>query len=145
MTKKESVEKKEVVKRMTKAQIENALVENFVSLQKVLTNLSVKFDDLSNKMEKLLEIFEISAKSFSEKYQDGYSEKTGGESDAEFLKKLDSLLDQNKTIAKGIVMMEERIKNRGVQYHQFQPQFQPQPVSQEQDSDPYRNRNLQRY
>ena len=32
--------------------------------------------------------------------------------DQEFLKKLDSLLDQNKTISKGIMMMEDRIRNR---------------------------------
>jgi hypothetical protein len=138
MDKKESAKKK----RMNKAEIEQALVDNFISLQKVLTHLSIRFDEQANKMDKLLELFEISAKSFSEKYSDGYSETNSVNSgDTEFLKKLDSLLDQNKTIAKGIMMMEERIKNRN------NPSF-PQPAFQQptdSDTDSYRTRNLQRY
>ncbi|HEB47294.1 MAG TPA: hypothetical protein ENI22_02385, partial [Candidatus Pacearchaeota archaeon] len=39
--------------------IEKALVENFISLQKVMVNLSVKFDSLTNQISKLLELFEI--------------------------------------------------------------------------------------
>ena len=42
---------------------------NFISLQKVLTNLSGRFDELSDNMSKLLQLFEISAKTFAEKYQ----------------------------------------------------------------------------
>ena len=105
MIKKEvSSAKKDV---MTKAELEQALLNNFVNLQKVLTNLSIKFEDLSNNISKILQLFEISAKSFAEKYSSG-----GGESDKEFLKKLDALLDQNKTIAKGIMLMEEKVRQR---------------------------------
>ena len=96
-------------KALTKAEIEEALIDNFTNLQRVLTNLVVKFDDLSSNISKLLQVFEISAKSFAEKYSGDIKP---GESDKEFLKKLDSLLDQNKTIAKGIMMMEDRIKHR---------------------------------
>jgi len=139
---KENSVKEHSKKKMTKIEVEQALVDNFISLQKVLTNLSVRFDDLSTKMEKLLELFEISAKSFSEKYSEGYSEKATDGGDTEFLKKLDSLLDQNKTIAKGIMLMEERVRNRG--NPQFIPQISQQPP--EQNIDPYRTRNpLPRY
>jgi hypothetical protein len=105
--------KKDVMgkKKMTRSEMDEMLIENFINLQKVLTNLSVKFEDLSSNMSKMLQLFEISAKSFAEKY----SEKDLGNlpsSDKEFLKKLDSLLDQNKTISKGIMMMEERVRNR---------------------------------
>lgn len=86
--------------------VNRALIENFVNLQKVLTNLAVKFEDLSGNISKLLQLFELSAKSFADK-----PIKTPG-IDEEFLKKLDSLLDQNKTISKGIMMMEERVRNR---------------------------------
>ncbi len=55
-----------------------------------------------------MQLFEISAKSFA----DRNSDKSG--LDQEFLKKLDTLLDQNKTISKGIMMMEERIRSRTV-------------------------------
>jgi len=138
MGKKEGIKKK----RLSKAEIEQALIDNFISLQKVLTHLSTRFDEQTNKIDKLLELFEISAKSFSEKYEEGYSE-TGSISagDTEFLKKLDSILDQNKTIAKGIMMMEEKIRNKN------NPSFAQQNFQQPIDSDldNYRARNLQRY
>ena len=40
--------------------IEKALIDNFISMQKVLTNLAIKFDNLSEQITKLLELFEIS-------------------------------------------------------------------------------------
>ena len=95
-------------KAMTKAELEEVLLNNFVNLQGVLTNLSVKFEDLSNNISRLLELFEISAKTFAEKHL----EKDGPKNDKELISKLDSLLDQNKTIAKGIMQMESRIKQR---------------------------------
>jgi len=95
-------------KSTQKTDIDQALLDNFVNLQKVLTNLAVKFEDLSNNISKLLQLFELSAKSFADK-----PIKTPGV-DEEFLKKLDSLLDQNKTISKGIMLMEERIRGRAI-------------------------------
>ena len=92
-----------------KISVDEALLENFVSLQKVLTNLALKFEELSGNVSKLLELFEISAKSFADKGAGPVNV------DQEFLKKLDSLLDQNKTISKGIMMMEERIRSRASQ------------------------------
>lgn len=110
MVKKEGLNKTVPKKKaMTKAELEQALIGNFTNLQKVLTNLSIKFDDLSSNLSKLLELFEISAKTFAEKYQEGSS---SAGIDNEFLKKLDSLLDQNKTIAKGIMLMEDKIRER---------------------------------
>jgi len=106
-------------KSMTKAELEETLINNFTNLQKVLTNLSFKFEDLSNNISKLLQLFEISAKSFAEKYTskdvEKHSEKEAKERkevDKEYLKKLDSLLDQNKTIARGIMLMEGKIRQR---------------------------------
>ncbi|MBS3093212.1 hypothetical protein J4456_01375 [Candidatus Pacearchaeota archaeon] len=95
-------------KGMSKAEIDKALIENFVNLQKVLTNLTVKFDELSTNVSKLLQLFEISAKNFAEKNIDSGRSSV----DQDFLKKLDSLLDQNKVISKGIMLMEERIRNK---------------------------------
>jgi hypothetical protein len=89
-----------------KVSVDEALLENFVNLQHVLTNLAVKFEDLSGNISRLLQLFELSAKSFADK-----PIATPGV-DQEFLKKLDSLLDQNKTISKGIMMMEDRIRSR---------------------------------
>jgi hypothetical protein len=80
--------------------INNALIENFVSLQKVLTNLAVKLDSLSDNITKLLELFEASAKSLAEK--------EAGADNKDIIKKLDNLLEQNKIIAKGLTLMSER-------------------------------------
>lgn len=84
--------------------VEKVLVENFVSLQKVMTNLAVKFDNLSNQISKLLELFEISAKTLAEK---DYETKNREES-KKVAEKLDNLLEQNKVIAKGIALLHER-------------------------------------
>jgi len=97
-------------KPMTKAELEETLLNNFVNLQGVLTNLSIKFDDLSNNLSTFLKLFEVSAKSFAEKQGSNLGRPR---EDKELLNKLDSLLDQNKTIAKGIMMMEDKIKGRG--------------------------------
>ena len=91
--------------------VDKILIENFVALQRVLTDLTIKLDGLSDNISKLLELFEVSAKSFAEKdFGDGKDNK-------EVIKKLDTLLEQNKIIAKGLTLMHER---------DFQPKFRRQ-------------------
>jgi len=99
-------------KQMTAREREELLIENFVGLQKVMTTLSIRFEKLSDSILKLLEVFEESAKSIA-----------GGKSiegDKDLLRKIDSLLEQNKTIAKGLVLMEEKVRQRAEP-----PEFQP--------------------
>jgi len=102
-------------------EINKMLVENFVSLQRVLTDLSIKFDKLANNMSGLLSLFELSARSFMNKPEIKDSEK-----DKEFLDKLNALLEQNKTIAKGLTLMEEKIRERV--YGQNTPQERALPL-----------------
>jgi len=99
------MEESNINKRLTKTELEDLLLQNFVNLQKVLTNLSIKLDSLSENITKLLQLFEISAKSFAEKQASGNMDM-----DNEFLSKLDNLLDQNKTIAKGLTLIEGRLR-----------------------------------
>jgi len=107
------------------------LIENFVSLQKAVTNLATKFDDLSDNITKLLQLFEISAKSFADKLASGVPDV---EKDREFLEKLNKLLDQNKTIAKGLTLMEEKLRERlygghpAASQQPMMPRFQPAQV-----------------
>ena len=96
-------------------EVQLALVENFVSLQKVLTNLTVKFDELSGNMSRLLQLFEVSARTFIEKLEEG----KGHGTDKDLLKKLDTLLDQNKTIAKGLTLIEEKIRHKTIHEEQI--------------------------
>ena len=87
--------------------LQHKVVENLVELQKVHTNLAEKFDKLSGQITNLLSLFELAARSFAE-----HPANQGMEKDKEFLDKIDRLLDQNKTIAKGLTLMEDRIKER---------------------------------
>lgn len=86
--------------------VENILIENFISLQKVMTNLSVKFDNLANQISKLLELFEISAKALAEK---DYEIEKNSKENVKILEKIENVLEQNKTIARGLSLMHERI------------------------------------
>lgn len=105
---KKKVKKKTSKKRTTKSkktpEIENLLVENFVSLQKIMTNLSTKFDKLATQISKLLELFEISAKSLAEKDIDTQQR---SKDEKEMMQKIDNLLEQNKIIARGLTLLHE--------------------------------------
>tara|TARA_Y100000310_G_scaffold339655_1_gene432974 strand:+ start:2381 stop:2827 length:447 start_codon:yes stop_codon:yes gene_type:complete len=102
-TTKAPVKKVTLKKKMTAKEREELLIENFVGLQKAMTNLSIRFEGLSGNIVKLLQVFEESAKSL-----------VGGkhEDDKAMLNKIDSLLDQNKTIAQGLVLMESKLRKR---------------------------------
>ena len=100
--------------------VEKVLIENFVSLQHVMANLAVKFDDLSGQISKLLELFEISAKTLAEKGAMGEDK-----ADRKVAERLDNLLEQNKIIARGIALLHER--NSPEQYT-----ISPQPIQRTQ-------------
>lgn len=99
--------------------IEKALLKNLVLLQKVNTDLSEKFDKLAGEISHLLALFEVTARTFTKNAPMGEYEK-----DKEFLEKIDKLLDQNKTLARGLSIMEERLRER---------MYGPQPTRQKQE------------
>ncbi|MBT3642819.1 hypothetical protein HN604_01710 [archaeon] len=124
-------------KQMTAREREQLLIENFVGLQHAMTNLSMKFGNLSQNIQTLLQVFEEAAKNFMQ----GPTQKDN----EGMLKKIDSLLDQNKTIAKGLVLMEENLRNKPhaeeprheqAHFHQVPPQtsrnsFSPENTSED--------------
>jgi hypothetical protein len=99
------VNEKKNFKTRSDINIERALIDNFTALQRVMTNLSVKFDNLSDQISKLLNLFEISAKALAEK-------EVGTEKDKKdnklILEKIDNILEQNKVIAKGITLIHDK-------------------------------------
>lgn len=102
-------------KRMTAKEREELLIENFVGLQHAMTNMSIKFGSLSDNISMLLQVFEEAAK----------NSLSGGKTDnKDMLNKIDSLLNQNKTIAKGLVLMESKLRGRS-----DEPQ-RPEPTSE---------------
>jgi hypothetical protein len=91
-----------------------------------MSNLSVKFDSLTTQISKLLELFEMSAKSLAEKDFD--IEKNNREN-AKILEKIENVLEQNKTIARGLTLMHEKIVEPTTVYPSQMPQqrMPPQP------------------
>ena len=117
---------------MSKEDLQQALIDNFINLQKVMTNLAVKFDELSGNMSKLLQLFEISAKTFAEKYNQESPETQVNNPglDIEYIKKLDTLLDQNKIISKGIMLIEERIREKADTSQNIKNDLEPRQLNQ---------------
>lgn len=102
--------------------INDALVENFVSLQRVMTNLSSSLDNLSNRLSRLLDLFEISAKSLSER--DMEAERKNDE----IRRKLDNLAGQNKIFAQGLTLLHERANSETPQMQGEARPFPRMPV-----------------
>lgn len=133
MMKKKGVKKKTAKKSSGNINVEKALIENFVSLQKVMTNLIVSFDELSGKISKLLDLFEISAKTLAEK---DFNFDKGSKKEQEISEKLGSLLEQNKVIARGLTLLHD--VNPEIQQMQQPPIPQknaPSPQNQKKSSD----------
>jgi len=89
-------------KKIRKVEVEKILVENFATLQKVMVNLSVKLDSLTEQISQLLNLFEISAKALVERGAD-----LGDNYEKKMMEKIDNLVDQNKTIARGVTLLHE--------------------------------------
>jgi len=102
-----------------KPQTEKILIENFIALQKVNTNLSIKFDKLTNQISSLLELFEVSAKTLAEKDFDIQKEHKDNK---QIIEKIDNLLEQNRTIARGVALVHEGPERR--------PTYSPQRTMQ---------------
>jgi len=99
---------KKVSKEKKNKELEKVLIDNFVSLQKVMVNLSVKFDDLTNQISKLLELFETSAKVLAEK---DFDVEKNNKENAKILERLETVLEQNRTIARGLTLMHDKMMN----------------------------------
>lgn len=102
-----TIGKKSFKKKVVSKGIEKSLAENIVELQRINTTLAERFDRLAEQISKLLGLFEITAKTFAENPSLKASDK-----DREFLEKIDKLLEQNKTIAKGLMLVEERAREK---------------------------------
>jgi len=105
-------------KEVTSLNMNKMLVQNFISLQSVMVNLSKKFDELSTQIANLLDVFEISAKALAEK---GVKIPTDRNSE-EILKRLENLSEQNKLIAKGVTLMHQSYSHPPQPYSQFPQQ-----------------------
>jgi hypothetical protein len=109
VAKKKSTKKKRKIKRSKTRQNDSnkTLVENFVSLQKVMVKLSIKFDGMTKQISNLLDLFEISAKTLAGKEY----LRAGTKENEKILEKIDNLAEQNKIIARGLTLLHEPEEN----------------------------------
>ena len=139
---KKSVEKTSSASKSIKTskksmEIEETLVKNLVELQKIHAGLAEKFDSLSKQISHILALFETTARTFAKNAPLGEYEK-----DKDFLEKIDRLLEQNKTLAKGLMLMEERLRERMYGPRPQPPAMQDESSSSMQPSISSRNRQL---
>jgi hypothetical protein len=88
----------------SKENINKVLVENLVSLQKVLTNLSLKFDSLTKRLDNMIDLFEESAKTVVKSEINAMEDSNHTK---RVLGKMDKLFEQNKLIARGLTLLNE--------------------------------------
>jgi len=99
--------KREVYSPDKVVEIQKKLIENLVGLQKIYADTAEKFDKLTNQISNLLSLFEGAARTFAQQ-----PSATNTEKDKEFIDKIDKMLEQNKTLAKGLTMLEEKMRER---------------------------------
>ncbi|MBT3690620.1 hypothetical protein HOG16_00030 [Candidatus Woesearchaeota archaeon] len=79
----------------------NKLVSSNLQLQKLSINLVESNNNLVKRIDKLVSLFEEASKNISS----GSSEHT-----TELNKKINELIEQNKQLARGLILMEEKIR-----------------------------------
>lgn len=117
------VSKPHITQTTAEVKVEKILVENFVSLQKIMTHLSIKLDGLTTQISKLLTLFELSAKALADKnFDPDHTKPKDNKNEKKIMEKLDNLAGQNKVIARGLTMIHEK------EPKQFKaPEFRPEP------------------
>jgi len=90
------------------------LLKNNIALQEKTTDLIISMKELTSRMDKMVNIFEGAAKHIKEG------------TDKPLMEKLQSLLDQNKTIAKGLILLEKYVREKSAM-SSLPPRTQPKP------------------
>jgi len=102
--------------RVNKDNIIHQLAENNLELQKKTTELIISIKDLTKKIDNMVEIFDEAAKHIKEG------------TDRPLMEKLSGLLEQNKTIAKGLIMLEKYVREKSAMSGTPTSGFQPKPL-----------------
>ena len=89
----------------------DVLIQNSIALQKAVTILAINLEKFSKEIGKLLEFMSDSAKSF-EAEEKSKGTIAGTAVSGDIVKKLDMLIDQNKMVAKGLVLLENYLKDK---------------------------------
>ena len=123
---KKVIKRKTVKKRVVKSN-EKILLENFVSLQKVMTGLSENFNELSKKITELLNLFDASAKALTGKE---IRLETPPIDEKKILQGLENISEQNKIIARGLTLIHETNKEGEIPKNPREMKI-PKPIKEE--------------
>lgn len=102
--------KKEVKSKASSNTID-LLLENTIALQKTLTSLASDLKTLNKKVSELYDLFEAASASFKET---GAMTEGAGGVPQELLDKINALVEQNRTIARGLLLLEKALREREV-------------------------------
>lgn len=83
------------------------LIENSISVQRILASLAANLDSLSKDVRRMVEIFSEAGKSFEGRKSFGMS----AESKA-LQSRLDNLVEQNKVMANSIILLESYLRGK---------------------------------
>lgn len=90
-----------IPENVPEAKTNRLLLENFIALQEALTDIGLETKDLNKKITSLLELFETAAKNFQDHPES-----------RNLSSKMDEIIEQNKTIAKSLVLMHKTTKEK---------------------------------
>ena len=98
----------------------NELVNNSVILQKATIDLVDSVKRLNERLDKLLSLFEETSKNIQ-----------ASDLSEPITKQLQIVVEQNKTIAQGLVILEKYIREKSSPSYQGSSEFTPSSLSQE--------------
>ena len=97
--------KKKTIKKQPSEEILNLILENNVNLQKDLIETQEELKNLNIKLTELLDIFDKASKTFEESSERGTNNDL-----VDLEKKLSMLIDQNRVLAKGLLLLERSVR-----------------------------------
>ena len=88
------------------------LLENNVMLQKAMTNLATNLDNLTKRLDKFISLVEKASDEIATGEKSKFDSKLDMKLDDNLSSKLDSLMQQNRTIAKGLLLLDRYVKEK---------------------------------
>ncbi len=116
--------RKKTIVTKTEVQLDQTLTENFVSLQNVMVGIATKLDNLTDNLEQLLKLFEVSAKTLAEKDIDSPREHKDTKA---ILEKLEKLSQQTALVGRGLELIHQMASGRPHEEPLGDMQMQPSP------------------
>lgn len=126
---------------MAKKEAIDLLLENTIALQKTLASLATELKALNKKVSELFELFEAASAAFKEG-------STEAKVPSNISEKIDILIEQNKTLAKGLLLLEKTVRAKPETVSLTRPAAKPmkplkkKPLLEEEETVEYRAQPL---